>query len=204
MFNKNIKIDTYIIDAEDFAQPVMNYLRALVHEVCPDVEEAWKWSFPNFMYKGQILCSMAAFKHHCSFGFWKASLLETAGVLNIKDREGMGHLGKITGLQDLPSDAVLKKIIKTAMKLNEDGIKAPPKQKVDVKKELEMPEYFTLKLNEQPQVKTQFEGFSYSSKKEYIEWIVEAKTEATRNKRMNQALEWISEGKTRNWKYKNC
>ena len=207
MGKKDERIDTYIAGAADFAKPVLAHLRALIHDACPDVEETWKWSFPNFMYKGAILCSMAAFKNHCSFGFWKAALMvDTDNVLTLTEREAMGHLGKIESLKDLPKDAILKKYIKAAMKLNEDGVKPPPRAKATEKekKELVAPQYFVEELAKNAAAAAVFQSFSYTNKKEYVDWFVEAKTETTRNKRIAQAIEWIAEGKVRNWKYLNC
>ncbi len=207
MGKKDARTDAYIDKAQDFAKPILTHLRETIHAACPDVEETWKWSFPHFMYKGAILCSMAAFKQHCAFSFWKAALiLDADKVLSIKDREGMGHLGKIESLNDLPKDAVMKKYIKAAMKLNDEGVKLPPRSKPteNEKKELVIPAYFTKELNKNKKAKDVFNDFSYSHKKEYIQWFDEAKTEATRDKRMAQALEWIAEGKSRNWKYMNC
>lgn len=205
MSDHSLKIDAYISNSEEFAKPILAHLRELIHKTCPDVEEAWKWSFPNFMYRGAILCSMAAFKQHCSFGFWKAALMEDGdGILAVSDKVSMGHLGKITSLGDLPKDAVLKKYIKAAMKLNEEGVKPPPKTKPIERKEIKTPAYFSALLENNVKAKTVFEAFNYSNRKEYIEWFAEAKTEATRGKRMAQALEWLEEGKSRNWKYQNC
>ena len=201
------RVDAYIDKAQDFAKPILTHLRELVHTACPDVEETWKWSFPVFMYHGAILCNMAAFKEHAVFGFWKASLLDDVdAVLTITDRASMGHLGKLQSVKDLPKDAVLKKYIKAAMKLNEQGVKLPSRTKVSEsdKKEFEIPAYFTSELKKNKQANAVFETFSYSAKKEYVEWLEEAKTDATRNKRMTQAIEWIAEGKSRHWKYKNC
>lgn len=201
------RIDAYISKAPDFAKPILIHLRNLLHTACPEIEETWKWSFPVFVYKGAILCNMAAFKAHCSFGFWKAALLQDSeSVLTIKDRDGMGHLGKITTLKDLPNDAVLKKYIKAAMRLNEAGIKVQPKSKVTEKEKQEfaIPVYFTKALKSNKAAKTVFDAFSYSNKKDYVEWFEEAKTDATRDKRIVQAIEWIAEGKSRHWKYKNC
>jgi uncharacterized protein YdeI (YjbR/CyaY-like superfamily) len=147
---------------------------------------------------------MAAFKEHCAFGFWKASLMDdTDHLFTLPEKDGMGHLGKIYNLKDLPRDAVLKKYIKAAMKLNEDGVKLPPRTKVTEreKKELEVPAYFIAELKKYKTAQKIFDAFSYSHKKEYIEWFEEAKTDATRSRRMAQAIEWIGEGKSRNWKY---
>ena len=196
------RIDDYIDDAQDFAKPILEYLRDFVHENCPDVEEGWKWSFPNFLYKGKILCSMAAFKQHCAFGFWLEKEMKTMQELT-KDIEinSMFTLGKITKIEDLPPKAKLKSAIKEAMALTDMGIviKKASSQKVAV----EMPDYFTEALNRNKAASTVFEKASPSFRKEYIMWITEAKTEATRIKRMEQAMEWIAEGKGRNWKYEN-
>src|SRR5580692_8734878 len=143
------RIDAYIEKSADFAKPILTHLRELMHTICPDVEEDWKWSFPVFMYHGAIMCNMAAFKEHCAFGFWKASLMEdTENILENRDKEGMGHLGKIYSLKDLPKDAVLKKYIKAAMKLNEEGVKLAPRKKATEKEkqELKTPDYFVKEL----------------------------------------------------------
>lgn len=158
-----------------------------------------KWSFPHFDYKG-MMCSMASFKSHCAFSFWKASLMSDKKlVANAKGETAMGHLGRIEKLEDLPTDKVLMGYIREAMKLNDAGAKVE-KKKV-VKKPVVVPEYLKKALSKNLLVKDNFEGFSPSQKREYIVWITEAKTEATRAKRIAQMLEWVSEGKLRNWRY---
>lgn len=195
------RIDAYIEKSADFAKPILLHLRQLVHDTCPDVEEAWKWSFPVFMYKGAILCNMAAFKQHCSFGFWKTAIMpDPDGIFTEQENNGMGSVGKITSLKDLPKDAILKKYIKAAMKLNEDGIKVA-KPKTTEKKEIETPADLAQALKANKAAKATYDAFSYTNKKEYVEWITEAKTEATRSKRLTQAVEWMAEGKIRHWKY---
>ncbi|MBK8290976.1 MAG: YdeI/OmpD-associated family protein [Flammeovirgaceae bacterium] len=193
------RIDSYILKSADFAIPILTHLRELVHVACPDVEETLKWSFPNFEYKG-MMCHMAGFKNHCSFGFFKASLMKDKTLVkNAKSESGMGHLGAIKSLKDLPSDKVLIQYIKEAAKLNAEGIKVEKKKPVI--KKLIIPPYFIKALKSNKAALNTFEAFSYSNQKEYIEWITEAKTEVTRDKRMDTALEWMAEGKIRNWKY---
>ncbi len=195
------RIDAYIEKSAPFAKPVLQHIRELVHKACPAVEETMKWSFPHFDYKG-IMCSMASFKHHCAFSFWKASIMkDPERILKIKDRESMGHFDKISSLEDLPSDEVLIAYIKEAARLNDEEIKLPSKTKRLEKKELEIPDYLTAALKKNEKAQTCFDNFSPSHKREYIEWITEAKTEATRMKRIETAIEWLVEGKIRNWKY---
>jgi uncharacterized protein YdeI (YjbR/CyaY-like superfamily) len=196
-------IDAYINKSADFAKPILTHLRKLVHQACPGVEEKMKWSFPHFDYKNEMMCSMAAFKQHCAFGFWKATLMkDPALVENAKSEAAMGHLGRITSLKDLPPDKKLIAYIKEAMDLTDRGIKLSAKSRTTEKKELEVPEYFLEALDKNKQAKETFEQYAYSHKKEYLEWITEAKTAATRNKRMETAIEWMAEGKSRHWKYK--
>lgn len=197
------RIDAYIDNAQPFAKPIMNYLREIIHETCPSVEEGWKWSFPHFMYKGKILCAFTAFKQHCGFGFWLEKEMKTVKEL-IADSEktGMFTLGKIKSLDDLPSKTRLKAAIREAMELMDMGVTVKKAQ--SVKKETEIPAYFTEALKGKPVAQKVFDNGSPSFRKEYILWITEAKTEATRNKRMEQALEWLAEGKGRNWKYEKC
>jgi uncharacterized protein YdeI (YjbR/CyaY-like superfamily) len=166
------------------------------------VEEKIKWSFPHFDYKGEMMCSMAAFKHHAVFGFWKAVLMQDPVLIeNAKSEVSMGHLGKLTSLKDLPPDKKIIAWIKEAMYLNDKGIKLIAKPRSAAKKELTIPDYFIKALRKNKKALQVFEAFSYSHKKEYVEWITEAKTEETKNKRMASAIEMITEGKSRNWKY---
>jgi uncharacterized protein YdeI (YjbR/CyaY-like superfamily) len=199
MGKKDKRIDTYIAKAQDFAKPVLIHIRALVHKAIPDVEETMKWSFPHFEYAGGTVCSMASFKQHCAFGFWKASLMKDPyKVLNTK--EAMGHLGKITSVKDLPSDKILTEYMKEAAKFNEQGVKVK-KKTAPVKKELAIPDEFMKAIRKNKKALITFESFSPSHKREYIEWITEAKTEVTKNKRTETAVEWMAEGKPRMWKY---
>lgn len=201
MKNKNVLIDNYISKSSEFAKPVLNHVRVLIHKVCPEVEEKMKWSFPHFDYKGEMMCSMAAFKNHCAVSFWKASLMEKSQkLLEVKNRTAMGNLGRIMSMDDLPSDKIMISIIKEAMKLNDEGIKLS-KPKSLKKPDVKVPEYFQKKLLKNPKAKQTFESFSPSHKREYVEWIIDAKTEATREKRIASAIEMINEGKQKNWKY---
>ncbi|CAN5816813.1 hypothetical protein BH11BAC4_BH11BAC4_16370 [soil metagenome] len=202
MSKKEKVVDAYITKSADFAKPVLNHIRQLVHDACPEVEEKMKWSFPHFDYKGEMMCSMAAFRQHAIMGFWKASLMKDATLmLNARSEESMGHLGKLTSLKDLPADKKITGYIKEAMKLNDLGKKIPSKPKPAANKELIVPDYFLKTIKKDKKAFQYFENFSYSQKKEYVEWITEAKADETRNKRMETALEWITEGKIRNWKY---
>lgn len=193
------RIDAYIEKAQDFAKPVLTHLRELVHTTCPDAKETMKWSMPSFEYKG-ILCGFASFKQHCTFGFWKQSLMESDEFSETKT--AMGSFGKLTSLKDLPSDAVMKKLIKHAMKLNDDGVKVS-KPKAE-KKELVVPEALLEALAKNEKAAETFNSFPPGCKREYANWITEAKTDATRDKRIATTIEWLTEGKRRNWKYENC
>ncbi len=194
------RIDAMIAKSADFAKPILIHLRKLVHIACPDVEETIKWSFGAFEYKGP-LCGMASFKQHCTFGFWKVTLIpDPKGILQEKKDDASGSFGRITSLKDLPADKVIIGFIKAAMKLNEEGVKLPAK-KIVPKKPIPVPDYFTKALLKNKKAAAAFEAFSPAHKREYLEWITEAKTEETRLKRQATALEWIAEGKGRNWKY---
>lgn len=192
----NATVDAYIQAAKPFAQPVLDHLRAIVHKACANIEESIKWGFPNFMYQGKILCSMAAFKDHCAFHFWLASEMQFPKSLTAT--EGMGQLGKIKYLQDLPADDILISLIQQAMKLTQKGI--VPKKNLK-QTPIETPDYLAEALQKNKPAKAAFEKLPPSHRKEYITWIDEAKTESTREKRIATTMEWVLEGKSRNWKY---
>jgi uncharacterized protein YdeI (YjbR/CyaY-like superfamily) len=203
MAKRDERVDAYIAGSAEFARPILEHLRAIVHAACPEVEETMKWSFPHFQYKG-MLCSMAAFKEHCAFGFWNGALIvPDAAEAN---EQAMGHLGRISKLSDLPSKKVLAGYIRQAVKLNDEGVKARSraKPKATAPRPVVVPDDLAAALGSHAAARATFEGFSPSHKREYIEWITEARTEATRTKRLNQAIEWLAEGKPRNWKYMNC
>lgn len=205
MNNKDKRIDDYIEKAQDFAKPILNKLRELIHKASPETEEKIKWGFPHFDYKNEMMCHMAAFKNHCALGFWKAAIMSDPDkILVVSKKDAMGNFGQIKSLSDLPSDKILIKYIKEAIRLNDEGIKLPSIAKSSEKKEVEVPDYFEKILNKNKTAKKTFYEFSYSHKKEYIQWITEAKTEETRLKRMGTAIEWLNEGKKRNWKYEKC
>ena len=194
------RVDAYIEKSAEFARPILTHIRKLVHTACPDVVETIKWGFPNFDHKG-IMCNMASFKQHATFGFWKQSLLEKDAFP--EQKTAMGSFGRIESLDDLPADDLFIALVRQAAELNEKGIKVE-KKKPAAKKELVVPDYLAAALKNDKKARETFESFPYSCKKEYVEWITEAKTDATRDKRLATPLEWLAEGKRRNWKYENC
>ena len=193
------RVDAYIEKSAEFAKPVLIHIRKLVHKACPDITETMKWSFPHFDHKGTV-CSMASFKQHLAFGFWKQTLLEQDAFP--AEKTAMGSFGRITSVKDLPTDKVMIGLIQQAVELNEKGIKVA-KKPVE-KKELIVPKDLTSALSKNKTAKATFDKFSPSHKREYVAWIEEAKTEPTRNKRLATTVEWLSEGKPRNWKYEKC
>jgi uncharacterized protein YdeI (YjbR/CyaY-like superfamily) len=194
------RVDAYIDKSQEFAKPILRHLRKLVHEVCPEVEETMKWSFPHFDYKG-MMCSMASFKAHCAFGFWKQSLMEEG---SFPEKTAMGSFGRITSVKDLPDAKTMKALIREAMRLNDEGIKVKKPPMSQEKKELVVPTVLLEALARNDKAAETFNAFPYSCKKEYVEWITEAKTDATRDKRLATTIDWLNEGKRRNWKYENC
>ncbi len=198
---KVTNIDDYIAKSAPFAQEILSEIRTIVHEYCPQVEEAMKWSFPNYVYKGAILCSSAAFKQHCAFGFWLESVMnDTHGIFK-RHEGGMGSLGKMQSLQDLPSRDILGAYILQAMDLVDAGVKLKKAPSEEKKKELKVPQLLLDGLEKDAIAKSVFENFTYSHKKEYVEWIDEAKTEATKLKRLETTLSNLREGKSKEWKY---
>lgn len=199
MQNVDPRVDAYIEKSQDFAKPILEHLRRLVHEECPEVTETLKWSMPSFEYKG-MLCGMASFKKHCTFGFWKEALLKD---IEFPTKNAMGSFGRITSLDDLPDDETVRKVIREAVRLNDEGVKVPKKKPLK-KTDVELPEIFREALARHEAAAENFDKFPPSAQREYIEWITDAKTDATRDKRLATAIEWISEGKRRNWKYEKC
>ncbi|MEO9023306.1 MAG: DUF1801 domain-containing protein [Ginsengibacter sp.] len=196
----NKEVDAYIAQSADFAKPILSRLRYLIHEVCPYVEETIKWGHPHFEYKG-LMCNMAAFKSYCAFGFWKAALMENAIELKENNADAVAHSGKIKRLADLPPDKIIMDRIKEAMKLNEDDINLPERKASDKKPAIIVPFILGKELVKHKKASDTFNNLSPYHKREYIQWIEEAKTEEAKKKRILTTTEWLTEGKTRNWKY---
>jgi uncharacterized protein YdeI (YjbR/CyaY-like superfamily) len=197
----NPQFDDYIAKSADFAKPILEYLRKIIHEACPEVEEIMKWGNPHFDYKGDMMCILAAYKKHCSFSLYKAKLMSAPMIIeSVKAGKKMGYMDKIKSLSDLPEKSVLIAYIKEAMALNAAGAKKT-RQRSETPKVIDVPDYFTEKLATNPLAKEIFESKPQSFRKDYLIWIMGAKTEATRQTRMEQSLEWVAEGKGRFWQY---
>lgn len=200
MRKRDPRIDAYIEKSADFAKPILEHIRSVVHETCPDVEETMKWSMPHFDYAGSMMLGMAAFKEHCALGFWKGELiLGKDGV----STEAMGQFGCIRRMPDLPPKRVLAGYIRQAMKLNEEGVTRPraTKKTPAKKKEVAIPTDLAAALDADRKARERFDAFSPSHRREYIEWITEAKRPETRRRRLDTTIEQLSDGKPLNWKY---
>lgn len=192
------RVDAYIEKAPEFARPILTEIRARLHAACPDVAETIKWSTPTFAHHG-ILAGLAAFKAHCALGFWKEKLLrEDAAMGAVLDA-----LGRVQTKADLPARAAFQKLVRRAMQLNENGV-AVPRGAAGAKAPPPMHPDFRRALAADKKARAVFEKFSPSAKREYLEWIADAKKDDTRARRIEQAVGWIAEGKKRNWKYENC
>lgn len=200
---KDPRVDAYIDKAKPFAKPILNKLRSLIHQACPEVTETIKWGMPSFEYKGP-LCGMASFKEHAAFGFWKHPLIKDPDRLLEKSKnnggEAMGNLGCLKTVSDIPPGNKMAGFIKQAVTLNELGIKLPSKPKT-IKDPLPLHPDFKKALQKNRDAREIFNEFPPSQKREYIEWINDAKQDATRERRVKTAIEWIEDGKSRNWKY---
>jgi uncharacterized protein YdeI (YjbR/CyaY-like superfamily) len=207
--NFDPRVDMYVAKAKPFAQPVLEHLRELIHKGCPRVGETVKWSMPFFEYGGVILGNMAAFKEHCSFGFWGKEIGAVLTEAGIVQPGGMGTLGRITSIKDLPSDKQMLSLIRQAAAFIDRGEYTSPmaaRNKVvkPPKPPIETPEELATALKKNKKAAAVFAAFSPGSRREYTEWIADAKRPETREKRVATAVEWIAEGKQRNWKYQNC
>jgi uncharacterized protein YdeI (YjbR/CyaY-like superfamily) len=193
---KDKRVDDYIAKAPAFSKPILVHIRSVVHEACPDVEETIKWGSPHFDHDG-MMCAMAAFKEHCGLRFWKSSLVLGPAK---NETDSAGDFGKLVTIADLPPRKTLLAYVKKAAALNEEGTRVDRPKRVP-KPEIEVPDYIRTALRKNKKAQTAFDAFSASHRREYVEWITEAKTDATRDKRLETALEWMTEGKSRNWKY---
>ncbi|MDR0181689.1 YdeI/OmpD-associated family protein [Lysobacter arvi] len=191
------RIDAYIAQAADFARPLLVHIREGVHAACPDAEETLKWGMPSFTWRGKILCGMAAFKQHVTLWFREGRSV----VGDDASREAMGQFGRITKKSELPGKRELAGYVKQAMARIETAAIEPATKKPAAKAALPVPDDLAAALRRNAKARATFDGFAPGYRRDYIEWIVGAKREDTRQRRVVQAVEWLAEGKTRNWKY---
>lgn len=201
MGKKDVRVGAYIEKSAPFARPILKQVRKLVHQACPEVVETIKWGMPFFEYKG-ILCFMASFKAHCGFGFWHGKQLEKEyPELGAKNEKGMGQLGRILSIKDLPSDKVIIALVKSAMKLHDASVKSGGRSRATTSSLAIVPDYILASIRKNKKALATFEAFSPSHKREYINWIIGAKREETRLRRLAQAVALMAEGKSQNWKH---
>ena len=196
--SRDPRIDAYLAKAQPFARPILEHVRDRVHAVVPDVEEAIKWSMPAYTKGDAILLITAAFKAHVALHFWRGQ--EMRG--DAAKPEAMGQFGKVRSLADLPPDGELDALIAEAARLA--TAPKPRKVKHEPKPPTELHPEFAAALDANPKAKATLDGFSPSARRDYLDWIAEAKQDATRTKRIATAVEWLAEGKKRHWKYESC
>jgi uncharacterized protein YdeI (YjbR/CyaY-like superfamily) len=196
------RIDAYIARAAPFARPILTHLRKLVHLASPEIEETIKWSHPAFVYRGKMLCGVAAFKNHATCGFWHQEMTKLLARELGRSTAAMGLLGRLERLADLPSDRTMLRYLKTAISLNEAGVPSRPKPKR--RPPVRTPADLSAALKEYPKAAAAWQAFAPSHRRDYVEWITEARRAATRAQRLATTLDWLAAGKTRNWKYQDC
>jgi len=197
MKHTNPLVDEYISNAQPFARPILKHIRELMHKGCPELTETMKWGMPHFEYHG-VIGSMAGFKEHAVFGFWKQDLIPGMKQY-IKEKEAMGSWGRITSLEGIPPDKDIIEFVRVAAELNEKGIKSPKRAPKPVV--VNMPEDFMSSIRANKKAFETYDNFSPSNKRDYADWINDAKSDETRQQRIETAIEWMKEGKPRMWKY---
>lgn len=197
--NRDSRVDAYIARAQPFARPILEHVRKRVHAAVPEAEETLKWSAPAFVLNGKILLIMAAFKAHSALNFWRGQELRGAAAA----ADAMGQFGRLTSVGDLPPDSELDALIRKAAELTRSAL-APRKVKHAPKPPPGLHPEFAAALDAAPKAKAVLDGFPPSARRDYLDWIAEAKQPATRASRIATAVEWLGEGKRRNWKYQNC
>lgn len=199
MTTRDPRIDAYISRQAAFAQPILTELRARVHAACPEVEEAIKWGAPAFTYRGKLIAGMAAFKQHAAFNLWLGKqVVETNAAL----APAMGQYGRLGSTADLPAADDTLRHVRAAMALVDAGgaarVVGAPKLPPSLPPDLDAA------MAGNAAARRTWDAFPPSKRREYAEWITEAKREETRARRVAQSVEWLAEGKSRHWKYAGC
>ena len=186
---KSENVTTYIENAASFAQPILSKIREIVHQACPEIEENLKWSFPHFNYRGKIICSMAAFKQHCAFTFWLAAQLKDQDKIlqRGESQKSMGHLGKLQSPDQIPDQNILINYIHEAINLSQAESRVV--RKLTDRTEIKIPVELEAALKKNKEVYRKFDQLPYSHRREYVNYITEAKKADTRERRITKTIE---------------
>ena len=194
------RFEAKIKAAEPFAQPILRHLRALVHEACPGVRETVKWGHLCFEREA-IICMIGAFRQHCAFRFWHGGMRAVLAEDGVTELSAMSSFGRITRVADLPSDRKMLGYLRHAVALAESGVPARRRRPTRVKPETKVPAELAAALKANPVAAATFAKLSPGGRRDYVDWIGEAKREATRSNRLATTVAWLAEGKARDWKY---
>jgi len=187
------QINSYIAEQPEWQRRLLVRLRQLIHAHDTEVEETWRWNAPGFDHGG-IMIGLHGFKTCVSVWFHKGALLkDTHGlfVLTEKDEERGIRKYKVNEGEPI-NEKAFADLVKQAVKLNGAGTKlgdAKPASKA-----LVVPPELENCLKKDEEAWEHWENFNHSHKKEYVEWIDDAKKDETRKRRIAQALEMIREG----------
>ncbi|MCB0792148.1 MAG: DUF1801 domain-containing protein [Flavobacteriales bacterium] len=194
------RINSHIAEQDEWKRRLMVRLRQLIHQVDPGIEETWRWNGPHFDRNG-IMLGMSAHKTCVSIWFHKGALLKDPRRLfePLEKDEAKGMRVYKLKESDAIDEKAFTELVKQAVKLNEDGVKLSEAK--PARKTLVVPPELESVLKKDQHAMTNWEGFSYSKKKDYIEWVTDAKREETRKRRIAQAFQLIRDGLALNERY---
>jgi hypothetical protein len=191
------RVDAYIAKAPEYARPILEKLRGLVHRADKGIEETIKWGSPTFTKTG-IVCSMVAFKKHVGFWFHKGALLEDPkGLFNHGDHNKEMRAVNLTDPKSMDVRG-LTALVKEAVVVDARGDK-PPAAKT---KPVVVPAELRALLARNRKAKGFFDALPPSHRRAYVDWIEEARRSETRARRLAQTVEMLAEGKRRNDQYR--
>jgi hypothetical protein len=191
------RINLYIAELPDWQRKHLVRVRQLIHSTEERIEEAWRGNAPHFDHQGSLI-GMHAFKSCVSIWFHKgASLKDGHGLFKLteKDAEREVRKYKIHEGESINEKAFLD-LLKQALKVN--AAQAGGAETKPTSRALVVPSDMEQVLRKDEQAWAQWEGLAASHKREYVEWITDAKQDETRKRRLAKALEMIRDGQAKN------
>lgn len=154
-----------------------------------DLKEELKWSAPYYTYQGKNVVGIGCFKEHCALWFHQGVFLKDKKkkLISASDNTRGLRQWRFSSLDELDEKLVLSYILE-AIENAKQG------KEIEVKeKKLEIPELLKDALKEHG-LEASFERFSKSKKREFSEYISDAKQEKTKHSRLDKILPLIKNG----------
>lgn len=189
-------IEEYLEKLTDHKDTVLR-LRAILQQT--ELNETLKWGIPSYQINGKNVVGIGAFKSYAGLWFYNGSFLKDASKVLINAQEGKTkglRQWRFTSLDELDETLIMEYVLE-AIQNQKEG-----KEVKAEKKPLVIPNELREALAADLQLSEAFDELKLTTKREFAEYIQEAKREQTKADRLAKIIPMIKVGMGLNDKYK--